>query len=96
MNPKELQALLESELLDENSAFLVLFKGIQRGINEGVLPVRPDLGVMEIALGAWSLVHGLAMLRVTFLQSFQTDFARIERETLRAFYEGLTVDVDRN
>ncbi len=90
LNPKELQQRLESELLDENSAFLVLFKGIQRGIDEGVLPVRPGLDVMEMALGAWSLVHGLAMLRVTFLQSFQTDFAMIERETLRAFYAGLT------
>lgn len=90
--PEELRMMMERGLMDENSAFGVLVRGIQRGVQEGILPVRHDFGVMPMALGAWSIVHGLAMLKVTFLQRFQTDFGIVERETLRAFYQGLTID----
>jgi len=89
MTAEALQQTMEDELMGENSAFVVLIKGIQRGVDEGVFTTQPGFGVMEMALGAWSMVHGLAMLRVTFLQGFQANFELIERETLRAFYQGL-------
>lgn len=92
MTGEALQQTLEEELMGENSAFVVLIKGIQRGVDEGVFTTQPSFGVMEMALGAWSMVHGLAMLRVTFLQGFQADFGLVERETLRAFYQGLIVN----
>ena len=92
MTGEALQQTLEEELMGENSAFVVLIKGIQRGVDEGVFTTQPGFGVMEMALGAWSMVHGLAMLRVTFLQGFQADFGLVERETLRAFYQGLIVN----
>lgn len=88
MTAEALQQTMEDELMGENSAFVVLIKGIQRGVDEGVFTTQPGFGVMEMALGAWAMVHGLAMLRVTFLQGFQADFELIERETLRAFYQG--------
>lgn len=92
MTGEALQQTLEEELMGENSAFVVLIKGIQRGVDEGVFTTQPGFGVMEMALGAWSMVHGLAMLRATFLQGFQADFGLVERETLRAFYQGLIVN----
>ena len=36
-----------------------------------------------------SLVHGIAMLRITFLEAAQLDFAVADREALLAFNRGL-------
>jgi AcrR family transcriptional regulator len=76
---------------DEDSAFTILLEAIKRGVDEGILRVRPQMGVLEMALAAWSTVHGIAMLRVTHLRPLQADFETISRETLLAFGKGLAL-----
>lgn len=52
---------------------------------------RPDLPVErleEISLGYWSLFHGFAVLRSTFLSSFRMDWGPPRREILRTFIRG--------
>jgi hypothetical protein len=44
---------------------------------------------MEMALTAWSIVHGLAMLRIGHLRHFPGDFAAIARESLLRIGAGL-------
>jgi AcrR family transcriptional regulator len=82
---------MESGAMSEDSSFVILVKAIERGVREGVLRVRPGMGVLEMAFAAWSTVHGIAMLRVTALRSLEADFAVIARETLTAFGKGLAL-----
>jgi AcrR family transcriptional regulator len=77
------------ELQKAGSSFALLVRAIQRGVDAGVFKPRPGYGVLEMALTAWSMVHGLAMLRIGHLRHFPGDFAAIERESLRRIGAGL-------
>jgi AcrR family transcriptional regulator len=77
------------EILGEDSSFPILLKAIERGVSEGILSPQPGFGVMEMAFAAWSVVHGIAMLRVTYLRHFVADFDQIARATLLALGKGL-------
>lgn len=78
-----------AELTVEGSSFGLLLAAIQRGIDEGVYVTRPGYGLLEMAYGAWSLVHGMAMLRVSHLTHFPMDYTTAERENLRRFGLGV-------
>ena len=41
---------------------------------------------------AWSLVHGMAMLRIGNLANFPMDFAAVEREGLRLLNQALQAE----
>lgn len=77
------------KLLEGDSSFHILLGAIRRGIEEGVFPVRPGFGLMEMAYAAWATVHGIAMLRVTSLHDYPLDFEAADREALRNFARGL-------
>lgn len=85
----EVTAEYAGGMMGSDSAFAVLVEGIQRGVTAGVFHPRPGFDVLGIALAAWAVVHGMAMLRVTNLRNFTTDWTQISRETLRAFGQGL-------
>jgi AcrR family transcriptional regulator len=76
-------------LMQGHSSYHILVRAIQRGIEEGVFRPRPGFGLVEMAYGAWAIVHGLAMLRVTSLRGFPIDFDAADREALQAFVRGL-------
>lgn len=82
---------LASGATGEDSSFVILIEAIERGVREGVLRARPGMGVIEMAIAAWSTVHGIAMLRVTHLRPLEADFDTIARETLTAFGKGLAL-----
>jgi AcrR family transcriptional regulator len=77
------------DMLSQDSSFLILLQAIQRGIDAGVFRTRPGFGLHEMAYAAWSLVHGIAMLRITYLEEFKLDFAVADREAVWAFNRGL-------
>ena len=72
-----------AKMQDQDSSFGVLLRAIQRGIDEGVFATRPGYNTLEMAHTAWSLVHGMAMLRIGNLSNFPMDFSSVEREGLR-------------
>ena len=72
------------------SAYGILITAIQRGIDAGVFHVLPGFGRDEMAYTAWSLVHGVAMLRTTALRHFPSDLAASDRQALLNFVRGLT------
>lgn len=79
-----------AQLMAETSSFSILLTAVERLVAAGFATVREDHPVLGIAYSAWGLVHGLAMLRVTFLREAQlVNFAVADRETLRAFGLGL-------
>jgi AcrR family transcriptional regulator len=82
-------AVSPAELPAGDSSFNILLRAIRRGIDEGVFPVRPGFGLMEMAYASWAIVHGIAMLRVTSLRGFPMDFESADAEALRRFGRGL-------
>jgi AcrR family transcriptional regulator len=85
VSPVEMTAAMQGE----GSSFPLLLGAIQRGVDAGLFVSRSGYGVLEMALTAWAMVHGLAMLRIGHLRHFPGDFAPIEREALRRIGAGL-------
>lgn len=73
------------------SAFGILLDAVRQGIEAGTFVIRPGFGLLTMAYAAWAMVHGIAMLRLTTLQSYPIDFEQGDRETLAAFAHGLTL-----
>lgn len=80
---------LIASMQEDDSAFAILVRGVQRCIDEGIYHIRPGFGVVEMAYALWSLVHGMAMLRVTSGSIMPFDYHVVEREALRQFGAGL-------
>jgi AcrR family transcriptional regulator len=89
--PMPPSAWLAGGALDEDSSFGLLLECIERGVAEGALRIRQEMGIFEMAFAAWATVHGIAMLRITHLRSLQADFDTMTRETLLAFGKGLVL-----
>ena len=77
------------DLYREGSSFPLLLRAIERGIEEGIFQPKPGYGALEMAITAWAMVHGIAMLRVGHLKHAPGDFAELERESLRRIGAGL-------
>lgn len=82
-------AEMVQEMMADDSTFTILVSGVQRGIDAGIYHAKPGFGVVELAYSLWSLVHGLAMLRVTSGSIMPFDYNLVEREALRRFGAGL-------
>ena len=74
----------------EGSAYGILVRAIERGIEAGIFRVRAGFGRDEMAYAAWTLVHGIAMLRTTALRHFPGGMADFDDEMLLNFMRGLT------
>lgn len=75
--------------LDESDSFTILAKVIKSGIESGQIHVDNNLSPIEISYSLWALVHGMAVLQVTYLHNFPLDFERANHFTLRTFINGL-------
>ena len=81
--------VLLDQMQQEGSSFPLLLGAIRRGIDAGLFRPRPGYGATEMALTAWGMVHGLAMLRIGNLKHFPGYSAAMEREALRRIGLGL-------
>lgn len=78
-----------AEGLKAEPSFAVLYHAIERCVTEGIFPARAGYGVFEMALTAWSHVHGIAMLRVTNFRHVPVDFRPIELAGLDVLFAGM-------
>lgn len=83
--PQEIVAELEAD----SSSFAILLNGIQRGIDEGVFITTVEAGLAEMAYTAWSIVHGIALLRISHLPDDAMDFEQSDRAALTILVNGL-------
>lgn len=79
-----------SGMMSEGSGYRVLLEAIRRGVEEGVFKTHGSYGVEAMAYHAWALVHGIAMLRTTYLRDYSADFDAADHEALLSFKRGLT------
>lgn len=58
------------------------------GQHEGI-NFQPDYGLEDITYTLWSLIHGMATLRVSQLKDFEADFQSVNRRSIELFLNGL-------
>jgi len=58
------------------------------GQHEGI-KFQQDYGLEEITYTLWSLIHGMATLRVSQLKDFDADFQSVNRRSIELFLNGL-------
>ena len=88
--PEAAGAPENDEMHQENdSSYNILLQGIGRGISEGVFPERPGFGLDELGYAAWTMVHGIAMLRVTALREYPLDLDAVDDQVIHNFLRGL-------
>lgn len=89
INQKQAPPDVLETMMTGNSAFAILARGVQRCVDEGIYHPKAGFEVVAMAYTLWSLVHGLAMLRVTSGSVMPFDYNVVEREALRRFGAGL-------
>ncbi len=77
------------EPIRTDSTFDLLVAGLQRGVDEGVFLHHPDRPVLDMALGLWGMVHGMAMLQVTTMRGMPVDFDHVRRMMFSVLAQGL-------
>lgn len=76
---------------DKSDSFSYAYYAIEQATQEGIIHIPEDQPFVYTAVGFWSVVHGLAMLRVTHLADYPIDFDQIERHTIETFLRGLRI-----
>ncbi|MCC6617061.1 MAG: TetR/AcrR family transcriptional regulator [Anaerolineae bacterium] len=69
--------------------FSLLYRAIQRGIDVGLLRVKPNYATLEMALSMWALAHGMAVLQTQRLGKIPMDYARANRQAFQDFIKGM-------
>lgn len=81
---------LQTDVEKVPSSYNLLLQLIKEGIEAGDFVPRPDFGLQEMAFGCWSLVHGIAMLRLTLPDvSWETNAAS-DQQILDCFVDGMS------
>lgn len=68
----------------------MLLNAIQAGIDSGDFHTRPNFGLQEMAYAAWSMVHGIAMLRLTILTDHGPGQMAVDHAVLDSLVRGLS------
>jgi AcrR family transcriptional regulator len=75
--------------VDQNTPYDILLKTVQAAIETGEFGITEEWAAEGIAYSLWALMHGRAMLELTFLRNFQTDFDSVHRWAMETFINGL-------
>lgn len=70
-----------------HATFQTLTAGLQRAIDSG--DIKSELSLTDLAYTGWSLVHGMATLRLTHLSNMETDWEVASEQVLNSWYASL-------
>ncbi len=89
MNNRPTRRASLDEPVSPESPYLVFLQAVENGIAGEEILVREGYGSEEITYSLWSMIHGMAMLKLTHLRHFQANFEMINRLTVEIFIAGL-------
>ncbi|MBA2680622.1 MAG: TetR/AcrR family transcriptional regulator [Ktedonobacteraceae bacterium] len=75
----------------DGNPYSLLLQIVEEGLAEGVFVPRPDFGLHEMAFGCWSLVHGIAMLRLTLPSMAEEKSSEGDNRILESFVNGISL-----
>ncbi len=87
-NHKPLSPLPLTEV-EQNTAYSQLVQILKDGLLSGEFHSASGAGWQELAYTSWSLMHGLAMLRLTLVSCTTEDIDSIHERAFQAFVEQL-------
>lgn len=70
------------------SPYRVVVDAVRRAAEAGAVRARGPAEVERLAYGLWATAHGMAMLQLTHLASFEASFAAADRAVLEALASG--------
>ncbi|GHO79524.1 TetR family transcriptional regulator [Ktedonobacter sp. SOSP1-85] len=71
--------------VEQNTAYSQLVQILQDGLLSGEFRSASGAGWQELAYASWSLMHGLAMLRLTLMSQVTEDIDRLHERAFQAF-----------
>lgn len=74
----------------EENPYSLLLKIVEEGLAEGLFMPRPGFGLHEMTFGCWSLVHGMAMLRLTMYSEEEETSNEGDDQILKSFVNGIS------
>ena len=74
----------------EETPYDLLQQIVQEGITTGSFVPRSGFGLQEMTFGCWSLVHGIAMLRLTMHEGAWETYVASDDQTLDCFVNGMS------
>ncbi len=80
----------EAHTEETPSPYSLLREIVEEGIVQGVFIARANFGLQEMTFGCWSLVHGMAMLRLTAHEGNSKDSLASDDQILACFIDGLS------
>lgn len=88
---RRLADCLQTDMEKVPSSYNLLLQLIKEGIEVGDFVPRPGFGLQEMAFGCWSLVHGIAMLRLTIQDVPWETNAAADQQILDCFVAGMSI-----
>lgn len=73
----------------QTSPYIIFLEAVQAWANAEKVQLSDAYGAEEITYALWSLIHGMATLRLSQLSDFEADFDSANRRTLEIFLSGL-------
>ena len=89
---RKMTDFLQTDMEKVPSSYNLLLQLIKEGIEAGDFLPRPDFGLQEMAFGCWSLVHGIAMLRLTMQDVPWETHAASDQQILDCFIDGMSTN----
>ncbi len=77
------------ETVPSTSPYAFFLSGVKTWVESETLQLQPDYGVEEITYTLWSLIHGMATLRVSQLKNFEADFQAVNQQSIEILLDGL-------
>ena len=74
----------------EETPYALLQEIVQEGITTAIFVPRPGFGLQEMTFGCWSLVHGIAMLRLTMPDMVWKTYVKSDDQILESFINGMS------
>ena len=89
---RKMTDFLQTDMEKIPSSYNLLLQLIKEGIEAGDFIPRPGFGLQEMAFGCWSLVHGIAMLRLTMQDVPWESHAASDQQILDCFIDGMSTN----
>ena len=74
----------------EETPYDLLQQIVQEGIEASIFVPRPSFGLQEMTFGCWSLVDGIAMLRLTTHDVLWETYVASDDQILKCFVNGMS------
>ena len=84
----EIEETAAETKMSQNS-YRQLSDAVQRAVDEGLIHTQSDFLTTEAAFSFWALVHGIAMLQVSYQREFELGIDNTSQIAIRALAKGL-------